>query len=288
MGSRVRAPRAAVARVGEAVTDLLSREFTFSTGHLTALLNGCLFAPSLLTFWFVNGVVDFSTALLIGAVATPAGLQVRLLAYALLVPTFLALRMGVHLAHPRHRREVLSGACPDVRYLSLDWFSVGILATGLPLALQTLGPWVAANAVFVVGVFVLPRLVPERGTVAKVAALVGGSLLFLYASYGGAVPLLPPPAAVVGPVATLRLSTATTTWLMRVVNSLVLGPVVVAGIAIVTNHVLTRPELRDVPVLRVSLPERDPETVVVLSAATGTALYLAVAGIATGQFVIVP
>jgi hypothetical protein len=72
-----------------ALADLFSQEFAYSSGHLATILNTCLFAPSLLTFWFVNGLVDFSTAVAIGAVATPAGLQVRLLAYLLLVPTFL-------------------------------------------------------------------------------------------------------------------------------------------------------------------------------------------------------
>ena len=60
-----------------ASADLLSQGLSYSTGHLTVVLNGCLFAPSLLTFWFVNGFLDFSTAVAIGAVATPAGLQVR-------------------------------------------------------------------------------------------------------------------------------------------------------------------------------------------------------------------
>ncbi|MGM0590186.1 MAG: hypothetical protein ACQETI_00925, partial [Halobacteriota archaeon] len=53
-----------------AAIDLFSQEFSYSTGYFATILNGCLFAPSLLTFWFVNGVIDFSTAITIGAVAT--------------------------------------------------------------------------------------------------------------------------------------------------------------------------------------------------------------------------
>ena len=53
-----------------AAVDLFSQEFSFSTGYLATILNGCLFAPSLLTFRFVNGLIDFSTAISIGAVAT--------------------------------------------------------------------------------------------------------------------------------------------------------------------------------------------------------------------------
>lgn len=61
------------ANLRAAIRDLSSQEFSYSTGHLAAILNTCLFAPSLFTFWFVNGVFDFSTAIAIGAVATPAG-----------------------------------------------------------------------------------------------------------------------------------------------------------------------------------------------------------------------
>lgn len=86
-----------------AAVDLVSQEFSYSTGHLAAILNGCLFAPSLVTFWFVNGVLDFSTALAIGAVASPVGLQVRLLTYVLLVPTFLLTGVTGHLLYPEHR-----------------------------------------------------------------------------------------------------------------------------------------------------------------------------------------
>ncbi|MFC6942741.1 hypothetical protein ACFQE8_22745 [Salinirubellus sp. GCM10025818] len=141
------------ANLRSALVDLFSQEFSYSLDHLATILNGCLFAPSLLTFWLVNGVIDFSTALAIGTVATPAGLQLRLLAYVLLVPTFLLVRAVVHLLHPVHRRQVLGGSCPNTRLLSLDWFSMGILATGLPLAIQNLGPWLGMNAVFLLGVF---------------------------------------------------------------------------------------------------------------------------------------
>lgn len=278
-----------LARLRAAAADLLSQEFHYSSGYLAALANCCLFAPSLLTFWFVNGLVDFSTALAIGAVASPAGLQVRLVVYVLLVPIFLALRAGIHMAHPAHRRQLLEGACPNARYLSLDWFSVGVLATGLPLAVRDLGPWLGMNLVFLVGIFLLPRALGRRtSTAVKVAAVAGGTLLFLYANYGAAVPGLPEPATVVGPVATLALADGTVATMLRVVNSLALGPFVVAGIGAVMNRVLTRPELADIPLVRHSLPRRDPENVVVVSAALGTVFYLLVSGVATGRLVVLP
>jgi hypothetical protein len=268
---------------------MLSQEFSLSTGHLATVLNGCLFAPSILTFWFVNGVLDFSTALAIGAVQTGAGLQVRLYAYLLLVPTFLVVRATLHLLHPTNRRQVLAGSCPRTRLLSLDWFSVGILATGLPLAIQNLGPWLSMNLVFLVGVFGVPRLLPDRwGRRVKSGSLVGGSVLFLYANYGAAVHVLPAPRTVVGPVATLALSDATTMSLVTVVNSLLLGPPLVAAFGVLTNHVLTRPELTEIPLLSYSLPDRDPDRVVVASAAGGTVFYLLVVAAATGQVLVVP
>jgi len=283
------APVAVARNLRAAAADLLDREFSYSAGHLTAVLNTCLFAPSLFTFWFVNGLVDFSTALVIGAVATPAGLQVRLFAYALLVPTFLVARMAVYLLHPVHRKQVLQGACPNAQYLSLDWFSVGILATGLPLALQDLGPWLSMNLVFLVGLFALPWVLPPRRAIAvKFLAIVLGIALFLYANYGSALPVVPDPAAVVGPVATLRLSDATTARLMELVNSLVVGPLFVGAFGVLMNHILTRPELRDIPFVRHTLPRRDPDRIVVTSASFGTVFYLLVVAATTGRLILVP
>ncbi len=277
------------ANLRSALADLFDQEFSFSTGHLAAVLNGCLFAPSLLGFWFVNGVVDFSAAVAVGAVGTPAGLQVRLLAYVLLVPAFLLARVGVHVLYPAHRAQVLSGSCPKTRLMSLDWCSVGILTTGLPLALQTLGPWVMMNAIFLVGVFGLPRAVSERrARRVRLLAVVTGVATFAYARYGTAVSPLPPPAATLGPAATLRLGDATTGWLVRLVNSVLFGPVVVGAFAVVTNRVLTRPELADLPLVRHALPRRDADVVVVTNAAVGTGFYLAVVAAATGWVVVVP
>jgi hypothetical protein len=180
--------RGRVENLRRALADLLDQEFAPTKGHLIALLGTCLFAPSVFTFWLVNGVIDFSTAFVIGAVATPGGLAVRLLAYVLLVPTFLALRAVYHLARPSHRREVLAGTCPPTGFLSLDWFSVGILATGLPLALQELGPWLGMNLVFLLGVFVIPRPLAERAARrVAFAAIALGIGLFVYARYGAAL-----------------------------------------------------------------------------------------------------
>ncbi|MGB9951024.1 hypothetical protein ACOZ4F_01270 (plasmid) [Haloarcula marismortui] len=272
-----------------AAKDLLRQEFSYSTGHIAAVLNTCLFAPSLLTFWFVNGVLDFSTAIAIGAVATTVGLQIRVLAYLLLVPVFLLIRVSVHLLHPTHRRQVLSGSCPNVQLVSLDWFSMGILATGLPLALQNLGPWVGMNTLIFTGVFLAPRYLPDgRGGQTKLVAIGLGSAVFLYATYGAAVAVLPDPASVLGPVATLALSDETTASLLRVVNSFIAGPMLVGLFVIFMNHLLTRPELTDIPLVKYALPRRDPDTVVSLSAATGTVFYLTVVALLTGQVVVAP
>jgi len=272
-----------------ALLDLLGQEFSYSTGHLAAILNGCLFAPSLLTFWFVNGVLDFSTAIAIGAVATPAGLQVRLIAYLLLVPTFLLARVVVHLLHPVHRSQIVAGSCPTTRFMSLDWFSVGILATGLPLAVQDFGPWVAMNAIFLVGIFVVPRFLPaRRARPVKLLAIVVGGVVFLYANYGDALPVFPHPSTTLGPVATVALGEGTTEWLFRLMNSVTFGPLLVGAFAVLMNHVLTRPELTDVPLVRHTLPRRDPDRVVVTSAAVGTAFYLLVVMAVTGMVILRP
>lgn len=286
-----RATRARVrwSNLRASLADVFSQEFSLSTGHVTALLSGCLFAPSLLAFWFLNGVIDFSTAIALGSVGSAAGLQVRVFAYVLLVPTFLALRATVHLLHPVHREQVLAGSCPRTDVLSLDWFSVGILATGLPLSLQYLGPWVGMNGLLVLGVLVLPQFLAGRAASAsKATAVVAGPLLFAYARYGTAVPSLPAPAATVGPIATIALSDATTQTLLDAVNSLLLGPVLVAGFAVASNRVLTHPEVKSIPVIRHTLPDRDPGRVVAVSAALGTAFYLLVVAGTTGALVVVP
>jgi hypothetical protein len=93
---------------------------------------------------------------------------------------------------------------------------------------------------------------------------------------------------VVGPVATLRLTDATTASLLSVVNSLAVGPVLAAGFGVLMNHLLTRPELRDIPYLRHTLPRRDPDRVVLVSASLGTVFYLLVVFAATGRLVVVP
>ena len=289
VAGRLRSLAESAERVRSAGADLLGQEFSYSTGHLAAILHGCLFAPSILTFWFVNGLVDFSTAVAIGAVATPAGLGVRLVAYVLLVPTFLLARVAVHLAHPVHRKQILAGSCPSTRLLSLDWISMGILATGLPLALGNLGPWLGMNAIFVVGVCIVPRVLPaRRGGAVKLAAIGLGGVTFVYATYGGAVAALPDPAATLGPVATLALSDAAVERLFRAANSVVVGPPLVAALGVGLNRVLTRPELVDVPLLRHSLPQRDPDLVVAANAAFGTAFYLLVVAVGTGRMVLLP
>lgn len=272
-----------------ALADLFTQEFSYSTGHLATILNGCLFAPSLLTFWFVNGILDFSTAIAIGAVATPAGLQLRLLAYLLLVPLFVSVRIVVHLLHPVHRQQILTGSCPNTQLVSLDWISMGILATGLPLAIQDFGPWLAMNTIFLLGVFVLPRALSDRmSRLLKLLAIVLGGVVFLYANYGSAVTVLPSPEHILGPVATFALDDKTTEWLFRLVNSLVFGPVIVGMVAVFFNRVLTRPELTDLPLVRHTLPRQDPDRVVLTSAALGTVYYLLIVLVGTGQLIVLP
>ncbi|MFB6219353.1 MAG: hypothetical protein ABEH77_09325 [Halobacteriaceae archaeon] len=273
-----------------AIGDLIGQEFRWSAGHLSTLLGGCVFAPSILSFWLVNGLLNFPTAVVLGAVGSTGGLFVRLGAYVLLVPVFVALRAGYYLAHPVHRETVLAGACPQSELFSLDWFSAAILLTGFPLAMRELGPWLSMNAVFVLGLFVAPHLLPVRWRLpAKVAGVAGGILVFLYARYwwvlGG---LLPPAPALLGPAATLTLSEAAVGWLMDLLNSLLVGPPAVAAVTFVMNRLLTRPELTSIPGFRHALPDRDPWEVVVPSAVLGTVFYLGFQAAVTGRLLLLP
>ncbi|MFB6297094.1 MAG: hypothetical protein ABEH56_01075 [Salinirussus sp.] len=294
LSGRLSAAASSLGAVRSAMGELLSQEFEWSVGHLTAIANGCVFAPTLLSFWFVNGVADFSTAILLGTVASPGGLQLRLLAYVLVVPVFVVVRAGYYLAHPVHRQTVLAGSCPNSRLLSLDWFTVGILVTGLPLALRDLGLWLSMNLVFLTGIFVLPRLVADgrRSIALKMTALLAGVSLFAYVKLGAVVAsvtgVLPAPAALLGPVATLSLAETHLELLLRAMNSFVLGPPLVALVGYAMNRIVTHPEVTAIPALHYTLPERDPWQAVAVSAALGTVFYLSVLAIATGRVIVVP
>lgn len=278
----------------DAMAELLGQEFAWSAGHLTALVNGCIFAPSLLTFWFVNGIADFSTAIALGTLGGVAGIHVRLLAYVLAVPTFIAVRAGYYLLHPVHRRAVLSGSCPTSQLFSLDWFTVGILVTGLPLALRDMGLWIGMNGIFLLGIFVLPRFVddPRRSLAVKIGAIGLGLTLWGYVKLGPTVAadlaLLPRPVAMLGPVATLSMNEATLFGMLEIMNSVLLGPPIVAVVAFGLNRVMTHPALTEIPILRHTLPRRDPWRAVTVSAAVGTTFYLLFVAAATGRLVLLP
>ena len=62
----------------------------------------------------------------------------------------------------------------------------------------------------------------------------------------------------------------------------------VAGFAVLMNYLLTHPEVRDIPVIQHTLPERDPVRVVGVSAALGTVFYLLVVAGASGAVLVVP
>jgi len=100
--------------------------------------------------------------------------------------------------------------------------------------------------------------------------------------------MLPSPSMVLGPVASYTLTDATTHRLYGLVNSLVAGPLLVGAFGVLMNHVLTRPELATTPLVGHALPERDPDLVVLSSAAFGTVFYLLVVTMATGKLVVVP
>jgi hypothetical protein len=117
---------------------------------------------------------------------------------------------------------------------------------------------------------------------------VFGVALFVYANYGAMVTELPPPRTVLGPVATFTLGDETTEHLLRLFNSILFGPLLVSVVGVVMNRVLTRPELTEIPLINPALPRRDPDLVVVTSAALGTSFYLTVVTAATGRFVLLP
>jgi hypothetical protein len=60
----------------------------------------------------------------------------------------------------------------------------------------------------------------------------------------------------------------------------------VGGVGLLLNRFLTRPELTDITLVHYALPRRDPDTVVLTSAAFGIAFYLGVVFALTGRLVV--
>jgi hypothetical protein len=113
-------------------------------------------------------------------------------------------------------------------------------------------------------------------------------VLFLYANYGGTVAVLPQPELILGPIATVTLADETTTQLLRIINSILVGPVIIGAVAVTMNHILTRPEITDIRFVHHALPQRDPDPVVWTSAAAGTLFYLLFVAAVTEEILIVP
>lgn len=276
------------------LTGIVGDQCHASCGHSTALGLGCLFSASLLRYWFVNGLLDFSTAFALGTAAAPGGLIARLAAYLAVVPVFLLTLWGYHLFDAERRTRLLETGSPSRTPLSLDWFTVGILATGFPIALRALGTWIATVALVLAALFAVPFVLDSSRTRTgtQLTLLLAALLLFVYGTYGDVVTatfeFMPSPRRVLGPIAGVTLSATTITSMLAVTNSLLVGPLFVAAFAVGSNAVLTHPVLRTVPVVRHALPRRDPTKTVAVSSAAGTVFFLLVVWLLTGWLVVVP
>jgi RsiW-degrading membrane proteinase PrsW (M82 family) len=147
--------------------------------------------------------------------------------------------------------------------------------------LQNFGAVIASLGIGVVGILILP--IPfntERSKdMVRTAGFLGAAMVNVWLVHF-------PPQDV--PLLTYTLPTDIVQQMLSLTNSFLLGPVLVAIFAVTLNLVMSSPPVYEVPFVRWSNPERQPIVVVVASAFVGTLFYLAVQGIVTGEYLVVP
>lgn len=265
-------------------------EIDWRDGHIVLAVLGCIFGLDMFGFWLINGVADFSTGWFIGSLRTLDQFLLRAQIYVALVPVFMGLKLAWHrIQYPDLFEE---GLCPVKEDLfNLDWFTNAVMLTAFPLALQDIGTWLFTTAVFVFGIFLLPRLVTGddvlRDYVRLGSVMVGGFLtLWLKVN----LPLVPAPETLpfLSEVAALELSGHTVFGIYNVMNSMVFGPFLVTFVSMVFAAVFTSDAFQTTPLLEKIVPERESWGTIAVSSFTGAVVYLALVWVFTGSILWIP
>lgn len=307
--------------VAGCASDIVASELRLTNGHIVSIIFGCILSVQLFQFWLVNGIADFSTAIVvtdlvtwdvhpfelvfdvtvqadaihINAPAFSADLTrafiARVIGYILIVPAFVLAKLGYYaLTRPN---AVLAGRCPRVEKLfSLDWFTSGVLMTTLPLAVRDLAQFLVPLLLTGVGIYGA-QFVAETETdrdLIKLGAIIVAGAVFLWLGFTSFVTSLvsvPTPASV-SPLLTAKVPATATEQAMRIFNALLSGPVVVAAAALVFNALQADEEIQSAPLVSKGIQGAEPSAVVMMSAYTGTFVFLLVNGVITGQLILTP
>jgi hypothetical protein len=175
-----------------------------------------------------------------------------------------------------------SGSCPTDSVFDLDWFAVGVLGTSFPMALQDAGAWFFSTIIYLISLFILPRLVDSErtGNFLKVLGLGVGFALYLWIVHGD--------ASALPDIMTFTLTDETTQYIVELVTSLVFGPILLGLFAVGNAVVLTSRPFKTIPYAGPLLPDRDNIRSVFISGAIGTLFFLAIQGILSGQVIVYP
>lgn len=246
-------------------------------GDILGALIACFVSVDIV-YWAIGGLSNFGTAFALGAISGDVSL--RIIAYVLLVPMFVLTKFLYHMIFDRD--SMMSGSCPSNSVFDLDWFAVGVLGTSFPMALQDAGAWIFSTVIYLISLFVLPRLVDDRrtGNILKVGGLAVGFGLYLFIVHGD-------PSALPD-FMTFTLSDQTTQQIVDLVTSIVFGPFLLGLFAVGNAVVLTSRPFKTIPYAGPLLPDRDNIRSVFVSGAIGTVMFLGIQGVLTGDLIIFP
>lgn len=219
---------------------------------------GCLLTIDLL-YWVLSGAGRFTSSAVLGLPA----LDERFFVYLLLLPLFVAVKTSwIAIEYPG---AITGQLCPNDTLFDLDWFTIGVFGTALPLTLERIWMWIATVLIFVTLFILVPRLGPDT----RILGIVGIGLVQVVGRFF---------PDVVPSVLRVTLQQPQVDALMDVVLNIYTGPVILGGLAVVVAGVLSLDEVRSLPGGDL-LPDKDPGVSVFVSAATGTLLFLLLRGL---------
>jgi hypothetical protein len=225
---------------------------------LSSFSVGCLLTLDLL-YWILSGASRFGSSLVVGIPAVGE----RIFVYLLLLPAFVLVKTTwIAIEYPG---AITGQLCPRDTLFDLDWFTIGVFGTALPLTLERMWMWIATIVLFFGFVYVIPNITGMNTKIFGVAGVV------LVEIVGRFAPELVPNSL------RFTLQESQVTSLMDLTLNLVAGPIILGALAVVVSVIIRTRELRSLPYGEY-LPDPDPAESAFVSAATGTLLFLLIRG----------